>query len=400
MGEQEVLRLLYIANARLPTEKAHGLQIVRMCDAFAGLGVEVLLLHPYRKQWNPKLKEVSVPKYYKVKYPFAVKQLPNWDIVRLERFVPRPLFTGIFFSHSVLWGVVAASIAVKEHANLYFTREPTVAWWLGRNGLPTVLEVHTVPKLAQRPLIRSASRQQSVKLVIAVTEYLRQGLIKRHSVPEEKTVTLHDGVDLERFNISLSKEEARQNLGLPLGKPLVVYTGQLFPEKGVDTLVRAAPMLNEAQIVIVGGMPEDLERVRQLVRQVGVSNVTLVGYVSPNKVPLYLKAADVLILPNSAKSAHSAYYTSPLKLFDYMAAGWPIVASYLPSIQEVLRHAVTGWLVEPDNPQALAEGVIKIINDGNLSARLSEHARVHVNTYTWENRARFILNILERMNVS
>ncbi len=116
-----------------------------------------------------------------------------------------------------------------------------IAWWLGRRGLPTVLEIHEMPKGHERIFIRWASQQTSVKLVLAVTEHLRADLESQVHVPSDKLLTLHDGVELDTLSCSMTKKEARQRLGLPLDKPLVVYTGKLSGEKGVDSSSKSSP---------------------------------------------------------------------------------------------------------------------------------------------------------------
>jgi len=100
-----------------------------------------------------------------------------------------------------------------------------------------------------------------------------------------------------------------------------------------------------------------------------------------------LFAADALVLPNSAKAKISSHYTSPLKLFEYMASRRPIVASDLPSLREVLRDGENAVLVKPDNPRALAEGIERALSDAELAARIGRQAREDVEQYTWEKRA-------------
>ena len=389
------MKLVYIANARLPTEKAHGHQIVRMCEAFSSLGLDVVLLHPRRAQAGTFMKDNVIFDYYDVQKPFTVKTLPNIDVVRFERFLPQPFFTGLFSLHSFLWGGFAARAAARERGDVYFTREPSVAWWLGKKGLPTILEVHTLYKRVQGALVRAATRRTSVFSVVSMTEHLRRELVEVLGVPVDKTLTLHDGVDLERFCDGVSKEEARQRLGFPLDQPLIVYAGHLFPNKGVGALIQAASLLDGAGIYIVGGMPDDVERKRQLVEKIKATNVNLVGHVLPKKVPLYLSAADVLVIPNSARYAHSVYYTSPLKLFEYMASRRPIVTSNLPSICEVLKDKHTALMVEPDSPESLANGIQTLLTSPELCERLSENAFRDVQQYTWRKRAEKIVKLFD-----
>jgi glycosyltransferase involved in cell wall biosynthesis len=114
--------------------------------------------------------------------------------------------------------------------------------------------------------------------------------------------------------------------------------------------------------------------------------VTFTGLVAPGQVPEHLRNADILVLPNPA-SAISNHATSPLKLFEYMAAGKPIVASNLPSIGEVLTHEVNALLVAPGDAEALAGAIGNLVADADLRARLGAAARRDVAEYSWDRRA-------------
>jgi glycosyltransferase involved in cell wall biosynthesis len=87
----------------------------------------------------------------------------------------------------------------------------------------------------------------------------------------------------------------------------------------------------------------------------------------------------------------SAYFTSPMKLFEYMAAGMPIVATDLPSLREVLRHGENAWLVAPGNAKALVEGICRVLCDGGLAQRIADQARHDAQQYSWQQRASTIL---------
>ena len=108
-------------------------------------------------------------------------------------------------------------------------------------------------------------------------------------------------------------------------------------------------------------------------------------------VPYWIRAFDIAVAPFPTNE-HYAYFMSPLKLFEYMAAGVPIVTSDLPSIREVLAHGENAWLVEPGNEEALAQGIIRVLQDAVLSTKLATNARQAVDRFTWERRARAILN--------
>lgn len=378
--------VVVLRAAWLPTWQANGLQTISMGNAFAKLGLRTTLYYipsPYDK--NDPLRLYGAETLLMLKtLPRAV--LPMRKSFKLEQWKFFPSFF-----HAFIWSGFVTHLISRSKADFYFVREPMIAWWLGRRGLPTVLEMHDIPNGIEQIFIRKASHQSSVKLVLAVTEHLRADLAKQLGVPAEKLLTLHDGIDLDTASCPMTKEKARRKLGLPLDKPLVVYTGKLDTEKGVEVLARAAPMLNDIHIVLVGGGPLADGRLQRLVGEVNGTNLTLVGFKSHSDVLVFQKAADVLVLPHSMKYLHSAYYTSPLKLFEYMAAGVPIVATALPATKEVLRHGENGWLVQPDSPFALAEGVRHVLANGCLASALAHQATQDAKLYSWERRATRIM---------
>lgn len=386
------MKVVWVANARLPTERAHGIHIVRMCEAFSQQGVETVLLHPRRRQKNPLLKSQSIFEYYKVQVPFEVKTLSNWDVIRLRRSLPRELFTWFYSAHAFLFGLFAGLASRREGADLFYTRDIPVAWWLSRMGLPTVLEVHGIPRRALAVLVRTCMKSPSLRLVVTLNEHMKKGLM-RFGLKDEKIKVLHSGVDLGGFDIPLTKDQARSKIGFDNDKVLAVYAGQLFPEKGVDTLVKAACLLDRVEVLVVGGGASDISRLEGLKRQIGASNVTLKGHLQPEEVPFYLRASDCLVLPNSKDHVMSAYHTSPMKLFEYMTSGSAVVASDLPAVREVLRHGVNGWLVESDDPHALAEGIKHLLADTDLATKLAAKAYEDVQGYSWEIRSKEIIRL-------
>jgi glycosyltransferase involved in cell wall biosynthesis len=171
--------------------------------------------------------------------------------------------------------------------------------------------------------------------------------------------------------------------------PVVGYAGHLYAWKGVDVLLRAVASIPPAQALIVGGHERepDLGRLQALTQELGIADrVRFTGLVEPARVPPLLAEAYVLVLPNPA-SAISTHFTSPLKMFEYMAAGRPIVASDLPSIREVLRDGDNALLVAPGDPHALAAAVTRLIEDRDLAQRLARTARADAGGFTWERRA-------------
>jgi glycosyltransferase involved in cell wall biosynthesis len=239
----------------------------------------------------------------------------------------------------------------------------------------------------------SAARQSLRRLdaIVTISDALRRDVVQLVGDPN-RVVVEHDGVDLSRVS-RLTREAARNQLGLTdVAGPLVVYTGRAIAGKGVDVLLEAAPRIAElaGAVVIVGRVyePEYLQHASDAVR--------FVGFVPPAAVADYLAAADVLVLPTTPSLPY-AEYTSPLKLFEYMAAERPIVASDLPVLREVLRDGENALLYPPDDATALASAVERAWSDASLAQRLAAKALEDVDTYSWDSRAKRIVDLLERV---
>lgn len=388
-------RLAYIRAGWLPTRQANGIQTVRMCEAFAKAGWTVTLYYIP----SPIFKE-DIFRYYDVKTPFTLRILPRAILPIRKSFEWAGLRRLPQYIHAFLWAWLVVKIARNQGADLYFTREPMIAWWLSRLNLPTILEVHNYPSAyLDRLVLLKASSHDSVKLIISITEHLRRDLISL-GISGTKTIVLHDGVDIERYNnCRISKKEARHTLGLPLDKDLIIYTGQLYPEKGIDTLVKAGALIPEVLIVVVGGQIADIERLQKLAQLSGTNNIIFKGYVPPTVALLYQKAGDILVIPQSAQSNWSAYYMSPLKLFEYMASGRPIVATRVPCLMEILEHGRNAWLVEPDDVYSLAEGIKFLLMNKQVCEQLVKGALSTIQKFTWENRVSSIEKELQKLGV-
>jgi glycosyltransferase involved in cell wall biosynthesis len=179
----------------------------------------------------------------------------------------------------------------------------------------------------------------------------------------------------------------------------VAYAGHLYPWKGVDRAIEAIAALPDARGLIIGGHPgePDLARLRGLAERLQCAHrITFTGLLPPREARRRLQRADVVVLPNPA-STISTRFTSPLKLFEYMASGRPIVASDLPSIREVLRDSETAILVKAGDAQALTDGLRRIRDDEALGARLARRALEEVSRYTWDERARLLETVFTRV---
>ncbi|QQG37887.1 MAG: glycosyltransferase family 4 protein [Candidatus Kaiserbacteria bacterium] len=370
------MRLRYIANVRLPTEKAHGIQIMQMCSAFAKAGADVELLVPTRA--TPI--ETDPFEYYGVPKNFTIRTIQNpqprdlWPplLAKLSYLVPRYTFA---------WR--ALKDARANPADAYYVRDEITFRVFGRAGIPSAWEIHDMPR--RLSLYKKALSLSP--LVVAITHGLKRELVEAGVA--EKTIAVEpDGADTERF-ARIDSGGVREKLGLRAEDVLIAYVGGLYPWKGVPTLIAAAEGLpKEAYVLIVGGGAE-LEATQKSFGQKAIRGAVL-GPVSPTEAPRYIVAADVFVIPNSGKEAISRSYTSPLKLFEALAAGRAIVASDLPSLREILDEK-SAVLVPPDDPAALREALGQLVRDPERRAKLQSAAGEKAHSFDWKERAKRIL---------
>lgn len=376
-------RLLYIANVRLPTEKAHGIQIMKMCEAFASNDVRVELYIPKRRNFISR----DPFAYYNINRIFSICP------VRCIDFLAIPMFARIKFAYwgeslSFLIGIKWLLKSKIFHYDVVYTRDIwSIIFFKHRQIL--VYEVHNLPKKDTWFYRRMLKR---IDKFVVLTKGLQDDLMKL-GIASNSILIAPDAVDIEQFSVTVPQRSCRLKLGLPIEKKIVLYSGHLYSWKGVYTALMAAQLLPQVVFIFVGGTIEDIIHFRQKIINQNIINVIVFGHTEHVNIPYFLKAANVLLLPNSATEKISERYTSPLKLFEYMASGVPIVASDLPSIREILNNT-NAVLVESDNPSVLAKSIKNILQTPNHAQKISSQAFKDVQAYTWQKRAENIIHFI------
>ncbi len=370
------MKLAYIANVRMPTEKAHGVQIMEMCAAFASAGAELTLVVPWR--FN-KLKADPF-QYYGVPRSFKIVKVPALDVL--------PVLRGRigFLIEQFSFYVIAKLYVRSSKFDAIYGRDVVAPLFFK----DSYFEVHNMPERQGKLFGWVINR---AKHLFPVTGHLKDALITA-GAPTGKITVVPDGVNLSMFQNRPEKEAARERLNLPVDRKIVVYTGSfyLYSWKGVDVLLETSGYFSaDTLFVLVGGDEKEIADIKK--KGVG-PNVRLVPHRPHHEVAGYLAAADVLVLPNKTGSLHSERYTSPLKLFEYMASGVPIVASHLPSICEVLNEN-NAFLVTANSPERLAAGLRMVLLDARGSRERADQALKDVKKYSWDERAVTIINKLD-----
>ena len=380
------MKIIYITNNRIPTEKAHGFQVIKMCEAFSNAGIEVELLAPRR--FN-SIKENPFS-YYNIRETFKIRKTFVIDLIPLSKYL------GAFanFVESITFALFSLSGLSRADADVIYTRDQFSGWFLSFFKKRFVYEVHSFPRhvALYRRIWKKAHK------IIVITSALKNLVIKE-GIPENKILIAPDAVDLKIFeSINADKDELRAELNLPKDSFLVGYVGKfktLEMEKGIKTMIEALPLSgNETKMVFVGGEESEIKEYKMFSNRFNVlPQCIFISYQPHAKVIRYIKAMDALVIPFPNKP-HYAFYASPLKLFEYMASGRPIIASSLPALREILNDK-NALFFKPDDAPDLARAIKMLKSSQMLGYHLSQQALADVQQYTWQKRAKNILNFIK-----
>ena len=377
------MRLLYLHNGPLSSGRANVIQVLHMCDALASLGIEVVLAAPDDG----------------IASPADARELARQEIGKdpgIEYAPFRRLTVGGYMSNlGCRWG---AARVFDESGPFDFciTRSPLLVDLPLRRGIPTVLELHSeeihyVEWLDRWYRWRFARWQRSPDLVKVVT--ISQALERvwvNAGVPQEKVQVLHDGVSGEDFHETEDRLVARAQLGLSADRKLVVYAGSLYPDREVESLLKLASTYPSADFLAIGGPEERREVLERERARLGLDNVVFGGRVPHQEVRRYLWAADVLLMLWGV-SVPTIRVCSPLKVFEYMAAGRIIVGYGFPTIREVLTDGLDALLATPGDYADLERRVGEALDMSYPSPMAASARSLVLEKYTWKRRAEMLM---------
>ncbi len=336
------MKLVYLADIRFPMERANGIQTIETCHALARRGVEVELvvrrtdartdaecLAYFGLEPHPKLRLRRVRARARLGFLLRAAGLmlasEASDVLYTRDLILADLATKLADAALVYEAHTVAAVFAEERGRMYEDGSP-----------PT-------PRKLARLDAREKRVFQNATSIVTITAALLEALETRHGAIPNALIA-PDGCHVNEMILRPAPSGGK-----------VMYVGQLYPWKGVDVLVRAMQDVPRGELTVVGGLPPepDLERVKRLAAELGLEEcVHFRGFVPPPELDAEKRQASVFVIPN-LDSTTARLFTSPLKLFEAMACGRPIVASDLPSIGEVLEDGENALLVPPGDATAL-----------------------------------------------
>jgi len=353
-------KILFVTTTKYPKHRADYFQALMTANALAGHGRVTFITQ----------KDIPDVVFF------------DYGISKNDQLLIKTIPFNSFFQ-KMLFVIRLLFLASLGGYDFIYTREPRLAQLIGFFSIKLLIEVHDIDDSIK--MIPRRSR------IVAITHSLKKNLIKEFGFDEKDIIVAPDGVIIGNFDIPLSKVEAREELNIT-GDKIIMYAGVFHPWKGAHILAEAAKELPTFQFIFVGGERKDIPQ--QFLEKFSASNIRIEGIKPHRQIPYYLKAADILVLPNSACDDISIYYTSPIKLFEYLASKRPIVASDLPSIREVLNEKCSTFF-KPDDPVSLAAEIKSLASSKRRMDELAANGFEMVRKYSWRSRANSIIEFMK-----
>ena len=366
------MRILVASAFEASSQLANAINTVKMAQGFARLGHQVTIVCR-----QPPEGIVSPEKLAKI---YGLTESLVW--VQL----PCKIF-GYSINQNWRFALLALVVALQKRPDLVYARNYIFPWLTSKLGIATVAEKHSPIETNTAPFCRlvDATRHPHFYLWVTISHRLAN-YYHSQGVPEKKLIVLSDAVDLKLFQRPdrLPASPYAENCAN------VAYVGHLYDYKGIPTVLEAAEIALDVRFHFVGGLAEDIDRQQKRSQALELHNVTFHGLKPQVEVPNFLWHADVLLLPPSQHHP-SAAWTSPVKLGEYLASGTPIVATDIPALRDWLTDEEVEF-VQPDNAEAMVEGIRHLLNDRQRAEQLRRSGLVKAQELSYEQRAEAILN--------
>ena len=372
------MKIFYFCGATLPSDSAQSVHVMKMCGALAGAAKDSAVTL-FAKAGGSKSDE-GIFSYYGVNQNFSLVLSYN----------PGVRWTGGFLR------LAAHGWAMRERGrpDLAYGRDAMAMEWIVPPDVPVVFEAHQMPKsFLQKRALKNLIKRKNFKIV-SISEGLKNDFLKAYpKFSINRIFVAPDGADLYKT------APAPKPLPGRAGALKVGYTGSLHEGKGMEVIATVAKEAGKYDFHVVGGTIEQVENWNK--RKLS-DNVFMHGHVPHGELPAWLAACDILIAPYRAKAkiktgVDISRWVSPMKLFEYMAAGKPIICSDLPVIREILQDGKNALLVQPSDLKGWLAALERLAQDESLRKNLAATAFADlVQKYTWDQRARNVLKFVEK----
>ena len=384
---------IFFTRNTLPQPEAHIVHDVNTANAVANLGYPTVLvyLNQTSKSYNPvdwfypfrtQKPSAELIKYYKVQkklkvlplaMPFPIsdrgKKWTNTSTFICKYYFPIHIFPKTKILHTLDWNLVKTAI---------------------RSGIPVIYEKEHYQKNKYEPEVVNSPLLQ---VAVTVADSVKENMID-NGMPPEKIVKLPLSFNQSFLVREIKKaQQWREKLLSNNRKHLVVYSGGLYKFKGVDLLIDVAKQLPQIQFAFAGGKKPQVTAYQKLVQAKEVDNAIFLGYLAHQDLPSLLQAADILAHPHC--SGEASIFTSPLKFFEYLSSGTPIVATEIPPLLEYKTANIAASWCEPDNTAEFVRCLLQALESYPRKAEGYEQQIAFSRQFSWESRMEKIMSYVD-----
>lgn len=370
------MKIAYIATSIIPSRQANSIHVMKMCQAFAQNGHEVFLIVPDRYEGRePGIEDVFA--FYGVNKCFEIIFLPTLPIK----------------GGGLIYGFQAAKKTKELQPDIVYGRDLSGCFFATLLKLPVTFESHAPIEgfVYSNIFNRIIQRPELIKLVV-ITHALKDYYSSRYPLVSDRIIVAPDGADPVPDNtipVVLPNKGKKLQVG---------YVGHLYSGRGIDLIHQLAERCPWADFHIVGGTDKDINAYRNSTKP--LTNLYLYGFKPPIETEQYRIGCDVLIAPYQNKvsvAGNGANTTerwmSPLKIFEYMAAGKAIICSDIPVLREVLENRKNALLCDPENIESWVKALTILSEKKSYRIQLGKTAKNDlIVNYSWSSRANNVIN--------
>ena len=357
------MKIIYIAETSITNKSAYTHHVLKMCDAFCQLNNDLVLLIP---NLDKKFLFNKIRKNFLLsgKKDFKIKSILN---KKLTNF-----FLRVVFAYKV-------SKYIKEKkADIIVTRSFISSVFLSIFRIKHFLEIHSELQSITKYLMINLNFINSNFIIKKIL--ISEALNKIYKFKKKNILILHDGVDVKNFNLTKKTKKIKS----------ATYVGSFYKGRGIEILIELAKKFKNIKFNLYGD--------RNNFKKVKLNNLKFLGYVNYSKVPKMLSKSDLLLMPYANKvyvradNVNTANYCSPIKMFDYLAAGKIILSSKLDGICEVLKHGKNAIIVSKYETNCWIKAMRYILSNKYKLGKIRKNSLKTAKIFTWNNRAQKIIN--------
>lgn len=371
------MRIFYFSDISFPSSEAQAVHVVKMCEAFGKAGHEVVLFAKARS----KVRQQDIFESYDVEGNFTLSFTKGTRLSLLSRYTGQKK--------------TAEQIKKFGRPEMVYGRDPVALSLYAPARIPLVYEASRMPTgKAEVAAVIKLLKRPGFCGIVALSDALKQALLKRFPMIRPELIFVAHDAAVVPHNIS-GKAPKSDSLRGRKSAFKIGYAGTMHQGKGVSMILKIAPLMPDCDFHVIGGSKDE---VAQIARGNPSGNIIFYGHVAHSHVAGMLKACNALVAPYQHAALiktgkNIARWISPMKVFEYMAAGRPIVASDLSILREFLRHGENALLVPAGDPLAWVEALSTLRTDPEVRKTLAQNAFADLKgNFTWDKRVETILD--------